>query len=69
MTNSAGALRMRLYRHRRRKKLRCLTIQIRETKIDALIQKGLLRWDMRHDRIAVRNALHSFLDQTLSKMV
>jgi len=69
MTNSAGAVRMRLYRDRRRKQLRCLTIEIRETEIDALIRTGLLKWEMRNDLIAVRNALHSFLDQTLSKMV
>ena len=34
--------RMRRYRERQRDGLRCLTIELRETEIDALIQKGLL---------------------------
>jgi hypothetical protein len=39
---------MRLYRDRRRKKLRCLTIELRETEIDTLVRKGLLRPDTRN---------------------
>jgi hypothetical protein len=61
-----AALRMRLYRDRRRKKLRCVTIEVRETEIDALVQRRLLLGEMRHDLIAIRDALHSFLDQTLN---
>ena len=63
---SAAAERMRLHRERRRQGLRCLIIELRETEIDALICKGLLKWEMRNNQIAVRDALHSFLDQTLS---
>jgi hypothetical protein len=61
-----AAMRMRLYRNRRRKKLRCLTIEIRETEIDWLIRGGLLNSEMRNNLMAVRDALHSFLDQTLN---
>jgi hypothetical protein len=61
-----AALRMQLYRDRRRKKLRCVTIEVREIEIDALVQRRLLLGEMRHDLIAIRDALHSFLDQTLN---
>jgi hypothetical protein len=61
-----AAERMRLYRDRRRKKLRCLTIELRETEIDLLIRNGLLNPEMRNDLIAVRHALHAFLDRTLN---
>jgi len=40
---SAAAERMRLHRERRRKGLRCLTIELRESEIDALVRMGLLR--------------------------
>jgi hypothetical protein len=60
-----AAERMRLYRERRRKKLRCVTIELRETEIDWLIRRGLLNSEMRNDLIAVRHALHEFLEQTL----
>ena len=60
-----AAIRMRLYRDRRRKKLRCVTIELRETEIDWLIRRGLLNSEMRNNLIAVRGALHRFLDQAL----
>jgi hypothetical protein len=63
---SPAAVRMRLYRDRRRKNLRCVTIELRETEIDRLIRRGLLNTKMRNDLIAVRDALHEFLDQTLN---
>ena len=59
-------MRMRLYRDRRRKKLRCLTIELRETEIDTLIRNGYLNREMRNDQIAIRDAMHRFLDQTLN---
>ena len=40
---SPAAERMRRHRERQRDGLRCLTIELRETEIGALIQKGLLR--------------------------
>jgi len=39
---SPAAERMRLYRERRRRGLRCLVIELRETEVDALIRGGLL---------------------------
>jgi hypothetical protein len=42
-------------------------VQLRETEIDVLIQKKLLTPDARNDAYAVRNALHTYLDRTLSK--
>jgi len=63
---SAAAERMRLHRERRRMGLRCLTIQVFETEIDRLIRNGFLNWEMRNDQIAIRDALHNFLDETLN---
>jgi hypothetical protein len=62
---SAAAERMRLHRERRRMGLRCLTVQLRETEIDALIRKGLLKPETRNDPSAVSDALYAFLDGTL----
>jgi hypothetical protein len=60
-----AAMRMRLYRDRRRKELRCVTIELRETEIDRLIRRRLLNPEMRNDLIAIRDASHQFLDQAL----
>jgi hypothetical protein len=62
---SAAAERMRLHRERRRQGLRCLMIELRETEIDALVEKGLLDGEMRNDPDAVSDALYAHLDQTL----
>jgi len=64
-TRSAGAERMRAHRKRRRDGLRCLTIELRETEIDALIQKGLLRPETRNVTYHLQIALYAFLDGTL----
>jgi hypothetical protein len=61
----AAAERMRLHRERRRQGLRCLTIELRETEIDVLIEKGLLDGEMRNDPDAVCDALYIHLDRTL----
>jgi hypothetical protein len=65
---SAAAERMRLHRERRRKGLRCLTIELRETEIDALIGMKLLRAEMRNDPNAVSDALYAYFDRTLGVM-
>jgi hypothetical protein len=62
---SAAAERMRLHRERRRKGLRCLMIELRETEIDVFIEKGLLDGETRNDPDAVCEALYTHLDQTL----
>jgi hypothetical protein len=56
MPNGA-AQRMRHYRQRRREGLRCLTVQLRETEIDMLIFRALLKPEMRHSKNAIINAL------------
>jgi hypothetical protein len=60
-----AAERMRAHRQRRRDGLRCLTIEVRETEIDALIRKGTLKADARNDPYAVRDALYAHLEATL----
>ena len=62
---SPGAERMARHRQRRKEGLRCLTVVLRETKIDTLVRRGRLAPDSRDDLLAVRKALHGFLDDTL----
>ena len=62
---SAAALRMRRHRERRQDGLRCMTIELRETEVTALIRKGFLKEDVRKDRRAVKSAFYGFLDRTL----
>jgi hypothetical protein len=62
---SAGAVRMARHRNRRRKGLRCVTIELRESEVDALIRRGVLSHDNRVDPAAVRRALYAFFDDTL----
>jgi hypothetical protein len=72
MTSSSrrsAADRMRLHRERRRKGLRCVIVELRETEVDALIRKGMLNADARNNSRAVRKALYAHLDQTLGSMV
>jgi hypothetical protein len=67
INRSPAAERMRRYRERRRDGLRCLTIELRETEIDVLIGKGMLKADARNDQHAIRNALYAHLDRTLDE--
>jgi hypothetical protein len=63
---SPAAERMRRHRERRREGLRCVTIELRETEIDTLVQRGLLQADARNDARAVRKALYQYFDRTLN---
>jgi hypothetical protein len=65
---TAAAERMRRHRQRRRDGLRCLIIELRETEVDALIRKGLLPADNRHDYGSVQSALYTFLDGALGEI-
>ena len=47
---------MRRYRQRRRDGLRCVTVQLRETEVDMLICRALLKPEMRHNKNAIINA-------------
>jgi predicted N-formylglutamate amidohydrolase len=61
----SAAERVRAYRQRQRDGLRCLMIEIRHTEIAALIRRGMLKADERHDLDAIRDAVHAHLDRTL----
>jgi hypothetical protein len=65
-TRSPAAERMRLHRQRRRMRLLCVVVELRETEIDELVRRGLLIEDARNDRVALRHAVHSHFDQTLT---
>jgi hypothetical protein len=65
-SGSLAAERMRRHRQRRRDGLRCLVIELRETEIDALISKGLLKPEMRNDTVAIIDALYGHLDRTIA---
>jgi hypothetical protein len=67
-TRSTAAERMRAHRQRRRDGLHCLTIELRETEIDALIRKGMMKPDARNDQQAIRDALYAHLERTLDAM-
>jgi hypothetical protein len=62
---SSAAERMKLHRERKKKGMRCLTIELRETEIDALIRNGFLTADTRNDAEAIIDALYAFLDREL----
>ena len=62
---SAAAERMRRHRQRRRNKLRCFRIELRETEIDWLVRTGFLDHGSRFDKMSVLKAFYIFLDRTL----
>jgi len=64
---SPGAQRMRHYRERRRRGLRCVTIQVRHSEVDALVTRRLLAPEECANRGALRQAIHRFLDMTLGR--
>ena len=59
---SPAAKRMRRYRERCRLGHACITVELRECEIAALISSGLLEMDQRQDRAAIATALHAYLD-------
>jgi hypothetical protein len=59
---SAAAERMRRHRQRRLDGLRSLTIELRETEVDALIRSGFLEKHGRNDPYAVILALYRVFD-------
>jgi hypothetical protein len=66
--SSAGALRMRRHRERRRRTMRCMFIELREAEVAALILGGLLTEETQNDTRAVKTAFYEFLDRTLGSM-
>jgi hypothetical protein len=63
---SLAAARMRRHRKRRLDRLRCLTVELRDSEIDMLVCRALLKPEMRHSKSAIINALHEHFEQTLS---
>lgn len=53
---------MRRHRERRKKSLRCITIELRESEIAALVRWGRLPAERSGDTAAVRKAVHTLLD-------
>jgi SOS response regulatory protein OraA/RecX len=62
---SPAAERMRRHRQRQRDGLRCLTIELYEKEVDALIQRGLLKAETRNDSFEVIEALYQHLKHKL----
>jgi hypothetical protein len=60
-----AAERMRRHRERRREGMRCVWVELHETEIDALVQRGLLKQETRHDQNAIADALYDHLERTL----
>jgi hypothetical protein len=63
---SLAAERMRRHRKRRRKGLRCVTIELRETEIEVLVKRALLKADARNNTRAIREALYQYFESTLN---
>jgi hypothetical protein len=59
---------MRAHRQRRRDGLRCVTLEIRDGEVDALVRKQLLKPETRNDLSAIIDAFYVFLDRTLDAM-
>lgn len=66
VARSPTAERMWRHRQRRRKQFRCLTIELHETEIDALIRNGFLRHETRNNASAIVEALYAYFDRTLA---
>ena len=62
---SSSARRMRLHRERRCDGMRCLMVELHDTEVNALVRRGLLKHETRHDRNAIADALYDHLERTL----
>jgi hypothetical protein len=56
-----AAERMRRFRTRRRNGLCSVRVLLHVTEIDALVEKGFLKPERRHDQDAVESAINSFI--------
>ena len=64
---SPAAARMRRYRERRRRNLRCILVLLRTSEIEALVGRGFLQAESRNSESAIRDALYQFLDRALGQ--
>ena len=65
VTRSPAANRMRAHRERRKNGMRCVTLELRDTEIEALISKDLLKAQDRADTTAIAEALYTYFDREL----
>jgi hypothetical protein len=65
LSTNPGAERMRRHRQRRRDGMRCLQLEIRDTEIDELIRRKLLKEEARNNKQAIIDALYEFLEEAL----
>jgi hypothetical protein len=63
----AATKRMRRCRARRRAGFRCLTIELHDNEIDALVHRGLLRVDDREIPDAIVTALYDYLEGSIGR--
>jgi hypothetical protein len=61
----SAAERMRRYRQRKRDGLIALNVEMRLTEVQALVEKGLLKAEARHNAGDILLALYRFLDANL----
>lgn len=66
INRSSSAERMRQHRERKKSGMRCLMIELRETEINALIQKGFLNADARNDKSEIADAIYAYFDRELT---
>jgi hypothetical protein len=66
LSKSPGAERMRRHRQRRRDGMRCLPLEIRDTEVDELIRRKMLKEETRNDKQAILYALYEFLEDSLN---
>jgi hypothetical protein len=57
---------MRRHRQRRRDGMRCVQVEIRDTEIDELIRRKLLKEETRNDNEAIVGAIYELLEDSLS---
>ena len=62
---TSSGRRMRLHRERRRDGMRCLTVEIHVSEVEALVRHGLLAGEARHDANAIADAFYAHLERTL----
>jgi hypothetical protein len=66
LSTAPAAERMRLYRHRRRRRLRPVTVEIDPVEIEALVKRGYLGPDQRDDWSEIQLAVSAFLSEQLA---
>jgi hypothetical protein len=65
LSSAPAAIRMRLYRRRRRSGSRPLTVEVHPVEIEALVKRSYLKPDERDDRRKIQIAVRAFLSDQL----